>query len=123
MELTFFKECKMAEEKKAVTLSSVDQKKVNRLAREGMKLVDIRREHFPEVKYSALRAVVLDTGSQSAIGRFKAINKELALMAQATTGAQRKELAASLSARIKSLHEDYIRSAKKLDQVRDVLQK
>ncbi|MEV5117983.1 hypothetical protein [Stenotrophomonas indicatrix] len=114
----------MAVEKKAVVvLSKADVTKVNRLAREGMKLADIQREHFPEVKYAVLRAAVVDAGAQSAIGRLKAINKDLALMTKATTGAQRKELAAALSVRIKSLHEDYIRSAKKLDQVRDILQK
>ena len=102
-------------------ISTSDSKKMQRLAQEGKKIADIRKEYFPKLPYWDVYVEVYGAGKRSALGVKRMITKRINDVAASKSKKERLEIASELQELVWHLYNDHKTNHAKLDKIRKAL--
>jgi len=100
-----------------------DSQKMQRLASEGKKIADIWKEDFPKLSYWDVYFEIYDAGGRGAIGVKRMITNRINAIAESTSTAQRRGLAAELQELVWHLYNNHKANHAKLSASRAALDK
>ncbi len=106
-----------------MSIPKKDKDTIKKLAREGKQISKISSEDFPEYEYWDIYTVVNDSGGISAQGARAIITNRLNQMISTRRKSEREEIIEEIDDLVWHLYEGLKASQKKLNAIRNVLDK
>jgi hypothetical protein len=105
-----------------VNIDSRDVEKMIKLAREGKQISKIWEEDFPQYDYWDIYMEIHEAGEKSALGTRKKITYRLNKL-QTATKREREDIILEIQDLVEHLYVRYKESQKKLQEIRNVIEK
>lgn len=102
-------------------ITSVDSKKMQRLAKEGKKISDIQKQYFPSIPYWDVYIEIYGSGGRGALGVKRMITNRINAMAASTSKSERKEMAVELQELVWHLYNNHKSNQEILSRIRAAL--
>jgi hypothetical protein len=103
-------------------ISKADSKKIQQFAKEGKQTKRIVEDHFPQLSYAEVAAVVRDWGEKSALGRMRMITARLNDIAAMDDETARTKMVKEVQNLVKELYKNHKSSHDKLATIREALE-
>lgn len=105
-----------------MNIDSRDVEKMIKLAREGKQISKIWEEDFPQYDYWDIYMEIHEAGEKSALGTRKKITYRLNKL-QTVTKKEREDIISEIQDLVEHLYVRYKESQKKLQEIRNVIEK
>jgi hypothetical protein len=104
-----------------MAISKADSEKMQKLAKEGKKIVDIWKQYFPKLSYWDVSIEVYGAGGRGAMGVKRMITNRINAIVASTSKNDRKEIATELQELVWHLYNNHKSNHEKLSAIRKAL--
>ncbi len=105
-----------------MSIDALASKQIKKLAKEGMLISHIWRNHYPKYEYSDIYLEVYGQGARSSLGTKRMITNRLKGLADLSPQEQ-EAVIEEIDELVSYIYNRYKESQKKLDKIRDVIER
>lgn len=103
-------------------LTTTDKRLIENFIKEGKKIADIRREHFPKYLYAEIYSVAHERTDGSSLGIKKKITYRLNNLVASESKAEKDQCAKEVRELVNALYRQHKDMSAKLSEIREVME-